>query len=171
MDTFSQAFIFTDAVSAVFDKTKIDLITFAIIFVIGIALLLISSKVGVKPIRQLLGLFSVAGILGGGICLLVLTMVYLNMVSIYRSLQTAYDQGMYQIVEGAVEVSYAQPAGCNETGDLIRIDNVEFEINYCHGAPFSYNQAIENNGVLTEGAIARVYFTEGKTILRVDIQQ
>ena len=147
------------------------MITFAIIFVIGIVMLVILPKVKNPPIRHVFSLFAVAGGLAGSLFFIVVSMIYLNFVGIYRGLQDAYDQGIYQIAEGVVRVSHVQPAGCNETGDLIQIDHVEFEINDCHGAPFGYSQTIENNGVLTDGTYVRVYYTEGKTILRVDVKR
>lgn len=134
-------------------------------------MLVVFPKVKNPLVRHLLSLFAAAGELGGSFFFIILLMVYLNMASSYRGLQAAYDQGLYRVAEGVVTVSHVQPVGCYEMGDLIEIDNMEFEVNYCHSAPFSYSQSINNNGVLTDGAYVRVYYTERKTILRVDVKQ
>lgn len=171
MDELSEVFIFTDMAPNIFGKYRSELLVSVILFVIGLVILYIFTKVRNEPVRHIPGLLAIMAGLGGGFLLIVLSMVYLNTISIYRGLQTAYDQGMYQVAEGTVSVSHVQPAGCYETGDLITIDDIKFEINYCHGAPFSYSQTINQDGVLTDGAYVRVYYTQGKTILRVDVRQ
>ena len=171
MDHFSQVFMFTETAPGILGKYTGDMIVFAIFCVAGVMMLLVSNKIGSLAVKSLLSRLSFAVILIGGTFFVILSLVYFNALDNYRALQIAYDKGMYQVAEGVVSVISVQPPGCNITGDLIEVDDVEFEVNYCHGAPFGYNRTIKNNGVLTDGANARVYYTEGKTILRVDIKK
>lgn len=171
MDGFSQVFIFTDAAPGIFGKSRGDMIIFAALLLGGIVLLSFFRRIKHPSIRHMLSLLSVASGGIGGAFFIILLLVHLNTLSNYRALQDAYNEGLYQVAEGVVNVSHVQPPGCDVTGDQIQVDGVEFEINYCHGAPFGYSQTIKNNGVLTDGANTRVYYTEGKTILRVDIKK
>lgn len=171
MDGFSQVFIFTDAAPGIFGKSRGDMFIFAALLLGGIILLFLFRKVKNPSIRHLLSLLSVASGGIGGAFFIILLLVHFNTLSNYRALQDAYNGGLYQVAEGVVSVSHVQPPGCDVTGDQIQVDGVEFEINYCHGAPFGYNQSIENNGVLTDGATVRIYYTVGKSILRVDVKQ
>ncbi len=171
MNQFSQVFIFTDRAPDIIGKIRGDMIVFATLCIAGIGMFLILNKIRHPILRSLLDRLAIAGGLIGGLFLAIFSLIYLNTLSNYRALQDAYTDGIYNVAEGIVSVSHVQPPGCDLTGDLISIDDVEFEVNYCHGAPFGYNQTIKNDGVLTEGANARVYYMEGKTILRVDIKQ
>ena len=171
MDGFSRVFIFTDAAPGIFGKSRGDMIIFAALLLAGIVLMFFFRRVKNPSIRHMLSLLSVASGGIGGAFFILLLLVHFNTLSNYRALQDAYNGGLYQVAEGVVSVSHVQPPGCDIMGDQIQVDGVEFEINYCHGAPFGYSQTIKNNGVLADDAEVRVYYTEGKTILRVDVKQ
>lgn len=171
MDQFSQVFIFSDRAPDIFGKSRGDMIVFALLCIVGMGMLLIVNKIRNPVIRSLLDRFAIASGLIGGFFFVIFLLVHLNTLSNYRAMQSAYNNGIYMVAEGTVSVSHVQPPGCNITGDIIIIDGVEFDVNYCHGAPFGYNQTIKNNGMLTDGTSARVFYTEGKTILRVDVKQ
>lgn len=171
MDGFSQVFIFTDTAPDVLGKSRGDMAIFALLFASSIVLLALFNRIRNPAIRLLLGQLAVGGLLIGGLFSVIVLVVYLNTLADFRALQNAYAVRLYSVAEGVVSVSHVQPPGCDVTGDQIQVDGVEFEINYCHGAPFGYNRTIKNNGVLTDGAEVRVYYTDGKTILRVDVKQ
>lgn len=79
-------------------------------------------------------------------------------------LQNAYDSKQYQITEGLVQVARSQ----GKT-DNIQVGNIPLEINY-YVSLCAYKQNIMHGGFLTEGAYARVYYIDYKTILRIDIK-
>ena len=85
-----------------------------------------------------------------------------NLVSTYR-------ENKCDIIEGVVHVLHEQPHTGHTKGDIVRIGNVEFEVNAWRNTP-AYSLTIAFGGVLKDGVFARVYHDEGK-ILRVDIRK
>ena len=81
----------------------------------------------------------------------------------------AYGDGKYQITEGVVHVVHEQPKTGHTKGDIIKIDDKTFEINF-YGGTSAYSQTIAHGGVLREGVYARLYHYKGK-IIRVDIRK
>lgn len=86
----------------------------------------------------------------------------------YLNFSTIYNNKQYNLAEGTVSVLHTQPATGHDAGDIVRIDGVEFEINYFH-LTLGYNKTIAHGGLLQEGVYARVYYHNG-AILRVDLR-
>ncbi|CAG0973664.1 hypothetical protein ANAEL_01321 [Anaerolineales bacterium] len=93
----------------------------------------------------------------------------------YTELKTIYDNRQYEIVEGVVHVIHLEPEGGHDSGDIIEINKVEFELS-CYHDTLGYNKTIVYGGVLTEGTFARVFYYQsadpsarGRIILRIDL--
>jgi hypothetical protein len=93
---------------------------------------------------------------------------YLSESRAYHKLVDVYNSRQYAIAEGPVQVLHTQPTSGHARGDLIRINETEFEIDYFDVTP-GYKTTIRHGGWLTEGIYARVYYYQG-TILRVDLK-
>ena len=93
----------------------------------------------------------------------------------YTQLKTIYENQEYKIIEGIVHVLHLEPEGGHDSGDIIQINEIEFELSCFHNT-LGYNKTIVYGGVLTEGTFARVYYyqAEGQSsrdaiILRIDL--
>lgn len=75
--------------------------------------------------------------------------------------------GGAEVVSGPVEVLREGSAGGHDSGDLVRVDGVEFQINSFTVQP-GYSKIIAHGGYLREGVNVRIHFV-GKTIVRVEI--
>lgn len=87
-------------------------------------------------------------------------------------LKSQYDAGQYQIAQGSVHVLHTQPAGGHEKGDVLVVGTAgpgPLEVNYFTDT-CAYKTTIAYNGVLTENAYARVYYTDMGEILRIDLR-
>lgn len=84
-------------------------------------------------------------------------------------LANAYQQKQYQVVEGPVQVLHQQPPTGHSKGDVIRVNEKEFEVNYFYATP-AYHDTIAHKGALNAGTYARIYYYGGE-ILRVDIRK
>lgn len=87
---------------------------------------------------------------------LLLVYSFINQFSVYLTL-AAND---YEISTGIVEVLRTQPQGGHAAGDLIRVGNKEFEIDYFAVTP-CYNKTISNGGALTTGKHVTLYSNSG----------
>jgi hypothetical protein len=94
----------------------------------------------------------------------------------YARLQEIYATKQYSIAEGIVHVLHVQPGGGHDRGDIIQINGTELEVD-AFLVTFGYSKSITHGGVLTDGAYARVYYTDdgkgnpwSRTILRVDVK-
>lgn len=102
---------------------------------------------------------------------------YLYSKNKYTRLQNVYDSQQYKITEGIVHVLHTQPAGGHDIGDIIRVGDVEFEIN-AFAIAFGYTRTLAHGGALTEGTYVRIYYDyddsaeyDKITILRVDVKK
>ena len=75
---------------------------------------------------------------------------------VYQEYQDIFQNHQYQVVEGPVKVLHVFPLGGHDTGDIIVVDNVEFEIRPYSNA-FFYDKTIVYGGILTNGRYARIY--------------
>ena len=86
-----------------------------------------------------------------------------------NGLVSAYRNGQYQVVEGQVQVLHEQPATGHTKGDIITVNEKQFEVNYFYDTP-AYRNTLAHGGVLGGGVYARFYYYNGE-ILRVDIRK
>ena len=86
-----------------------------------------------------------------------------------NNLVTAYQEGQYQVVEGQVQVLHQQPVTGHTKGDIITVNEKQFEVNYFYATP-AYRNTLAHGGVLGSGVYARLYYHNGE-ILRVDIRK
>jgi hypothetical protein len=84
-------------------------------------------------------------------------------------LQSIYDAHQFRITEGIVQVLHTEAAGGHDKGDIITVGNVEFDVSY-YVSTCAYKQSIAHGGALTEGTDARIYYTDYRTILRIDVK-
>ncbi len=87
---------------------------------------------------------------------------------LYQQYQQVFQSQQYQVVEGSVKVLHVFPPGGHDAGDIIVINEVEFEIRPIHNA-FSYDKPIVEGGILTDGRYARIYYYEDR-ILAIDLK-
>jgi hypothetical protein len=94
---------------------------------------------------------------------------------VYAQLTRVYQNKEYKIVEGRVSVLHEEPEGGHDSGDIIKIDGIAFELS-CFRTTFGYNKTIVYGGVLTEGTFARVFYYQtedqsnrSRIILRIDL--
>lgn len=80
-----------------------------------------------------------------------------------RALRT----GACNVVEGVVVVHHQQPATGHDAGDLVRVGNVEFRVNY-YKASAGYNRTLAHGGVLADGVRVRLHHLDG-SILKVEV--
>jgi hypothetical protein len=90
-------------------------------------------------------------------------------VSNCAHLQNVYNSKQYRITEGIVHVLHTESAGGHDKGDMIAVGNVKFEVSY-YVSTCAYKQSIAHGGALTEGTDARIYYTDYRTILRIDVK-
>lgn len=86
----------------------------------------------------------------------------------YQEYQTIFQYQQYQIVEGPVKVLHRYPPGGHDAGDIIVIDDLEFEISPYLNALF-YDKPIVDGGILTPNRQVRVYYYDDK-ILAIDLK-
>lgn len=94
--------------------------------------------------------------------------VILSMHRRADALYEDYQMQRYEMVEGTVEVIRTQPAEGHAPGDLVRIGDKEFVVNFFLSTP-AYRWTLSHGGDLKDGVYARVFHTNGN-ILRVDIK-
>lgn len=107
------------------------------------------------------------GIVIGSIILFGASTIFIRSIIQSNRLVSAYKRGEYEVAKGIVHVLHKQPAGGHDKGDIFRIGDDEFVINYFRFTP-GYNLTIANGGVLKDGVYAKVYHQKG-TIMRIDI--
>lgn len=87
---------------------------------------------------------------------------------VYQEYQDIFQNHQYQVVEGPVKVLHVFPPGGHDAGDIIVVDNIEFEIRPYSDALF-YDKPIVNGGILTNGRYVRIYYYEDR-ILAIDLK-
>jgi hypothetical protein len=108
--------------------------------------------------------FEVAcGVVGLLLCSVILTLSAIRTAS---ALHVYWGQ-TYNVSEGMVTVLHEQAREGHDEGDIIRVGNDQFEINYFRYTP-GYKRTIARGGVLRQGVYARVFHYKG-TVLRIDI--
>ena len=75
------------------------------------------------------------GIVVGSILLFFSMALFWSGIVQTNKLVSAYEHGEYNIVEGIVHVLHMQPAGGHDKGDILRIGNDEFVIDYFRFTP------------------------------------
>jgi hypothetical protein len=93
----------------------------------------------------------------------------ISATSTYITLYQEYTTHRYDVVEGSVHVQEIQPAGGHAPGDRIHVGTVSFEVDQWANSP-GYHRSIAHGGILTEGAIVRIWYSNN-TILRIDTRQ
>lgn len=77
----------------------------------------------------------------------------------FSELNKIYNEGNYSVVEGNVVVLHEQPYGGHARGDVIVVNDIEFEFSY-FSETFGYNQTISHDGILTNGKLVRLTYCE-----------
>jgi len=80
-----------------------------------------------------------------------------------------YTKGRYEIIEGRVQVLRKQHFHGHSPGDLIKINDSQFVIDYFTIGP-EYKKTISRGGALRDGVFARIYHYKGD-ILRIDLKK
>jgi hypothetical protein len=81
----------------------------------------------------------------------------------YTELQNIYNTASYSTAEGIIHVVNEQPSTGHARGDVIIVEDVEFEFNY-FSESFGYHQTISHDGVLQEGVRVRLTYCERPAI-------
>jgi hypothetical protein len=177
-DGFTTVFMLADNALLAF-KTYQENLIFRVVLLLAIgiigllyagALLIYSLIFKLKPKRAI----SIVG--GAGIIMFVgigglniLNATDARQVGNCAHLQTLYDARQYQITEGTVHVLSVQAEGGHGKVDNVNVGNVSFEVDYFL-ATCAYKQSITHGGTLTEGTYARIYYSDYRTILRIDVK-
>ena len=98
---------------------------------------------------------------------LVHIVIYVTAFVRANSLAAVYDSGRCRVAEGRVEVLYEQREQGHDDGDLIRVADEVFEVDYFGGSG-GYRRTIAHGGALRERVYVRIHHHEGK-ILRLDV--
>lgn len=85
----------------------------------------------------------------------------------YSELNKIYNDGTYSVVEGSVLVLHEQPYGGHARGDVIVVDNIEFEFSY-FSESFGYHQTISRGGILKQDAVVRLAYSERPAVIGTD---
>lgn len=107
------------------------------------------------------------GIVVGSILLISYSAIFIQSIVQTKMIVSAYEHGEYKVAEGVVHVLHKQPSGGHDKGDILRIGNNEFEIDYFQFTP-GYDLTIAHGGALKDGVFARVYHQKD-IIMRIDI--
>ena len=78
-----------------------------------------------------------------------------------------YEQKQFEIAEGKVTVLRTQQKSGHQEGDLVKVGNKEFVIDFFRTTS-AYKLTIAHGGHLKEGTYARIYHV-GNKILRIDL--
>jgi hypothetical protein len=172
MNNFIEVFVFTQFENAILPIRFFQIPIGIVIFIVGISLFRkVKREQGCVPeiLKAVFLLFW--AIIWVGIHGLLLGM----QVVTYLELLNIYNNHLYSVVEGKVQVIHEQPSGGHDRGDLIIVGDKEFEFSYFEES-FGYHQTISNGGVLKEGVYARLTYCENPSpyetnnvILRVEI--
>jgi hypothetical protein len=164
-------FIFTDKAQKLLGEAKGNLYFDVFLVLVSIAFLLYGIYMKTRDKKR-----SIALVIIVGLCFLIFSVSWSNnenqhyryLSNQYSELTSIYKNQEYKIAEGYIEVLHKEPEGGHDTGDIIRIDGVEFELSCFHNT-FGYNRTIVFGGVLTEGAFATVYYYQPETLSSRDM--
>ncbi|HQX17039.1 MAG TPA: hypothetical protein PLA27_11500 [Anaerolineales bacterium] len=153
-------FIFTDKAQKLFGEAKGNLYFDVFLVIASFGFLLYAIYIRTHDKNRSIARYIITGLL-----FLTFSVSWFNdenqryryLSNQYSELTSAYRNREYKIVEGYVEVLHKEPEGGHDTGDVIRINGVEFELSCFHNT-FGYNKTIVFGGVLNEGVFATVYY-------------
>lgn len=183
MDDFTTAFLFINTGNQQLDYYQRATQSYLLLAVIGVALFLCSIIVGLIR-KKFQTLHYNLMVLGVFLMVVGLNTAKVNfqdhkaVVTEYAQLLNIYDGHQYKTAEGIVQVLHTQRYEGHDNGDVIKVGNTEFNINY-YVRTIGYHDTLAHGGVLTEGSYARIYYYESKsengyagyvTILRVDLK-
>lgn len=84
-----------------------------------------------------------------------------------EQLVALYETNAYESVEGVVQVLHEQPRSGHDQGDIVKIGEQQFEINY-YRKTHAYRTTLAHGGVLRDGVTARVGYVNDE-ILAIEI--
>jgi len=180
MSDWITTFILTDKSQIIINELQRDLKSDAVVIVICITYLLyvVVAKIRKKdyfdrklvPISLLILALGVSWLFQDYKALQYFQNEYTKLVNIYEN------QG-YKTTEGVVRVQHMEPVTGHTAGDIILVNSVMFEFR-CASGTLGYNEIIAFGGVLTEGAMAKIYYYQSGTefpdqnlILRIDLME
>lgn len=82
----------------------------------------------------------------------------------YNELKNIYYTNNYKIVEGKINLIHEQPKSGHTKGDIIKINNILFEIDSSSSGTFSYGKTISNNGLLQKDVYVKIYYIPYKEL-------
>lgn len=139
-----------------FDQVKV----FLIFSILGPALLMYGYKNKNYPKRHFMMFWGGTASITAPFILLVITINHISTYMLFKSNE-------FDVVSGEVEVLRTQPKEGHAPGDLIKIGDKKFEVNYYINSP-CYHKTISNGGALKAGQIVNLYVSD-KCILKVEI--
>jgi hypothetical protein len=171
-------FVFTDKAQRLLGEAQGNVIFDIVIVIVCIAFLVYTAFVKYRKEKSVIA----GSALGVIVFLFFFSSWFMNEIgqqqylrNKYSEATTIYQNREYKIVEGIVSVLHMEPEGGHDSGDIIKINDVEFEFR-CASDTFGYNKTIVYGGVLTEGTFARVFYyqeedqsSRGRIILRIDL--
>lgn len=80
-----------------------------------------------------------------------------------ESLVNSYMGNEYESVEGNVQVLHKQPHNGHDRGDIVKIGDQEFEINY-YRKTAAYRITLAHGGLLKDGITARVSYIDDQIV-------
>lgn len=161
MNNLTTVFVFTDNL---FWVASVDL------YFLGLVSFALSGLLKKKTEEQDFVLYLLGQVLGWlGVVVVGLMAVFMAKADYedYFEAKAIYDNQRYSVVEGTVALLHSQPFDGHDKGDIVRVNDVEFEINgFRH--TLAYHQTVSHWGVLQQGVYAKIYYYDN-WILRIDI--
>jgi hypothetical protein len=190
MDNFTTVFVFSATTDKVLGDFKNQISTGVANFIFGLMGLLVVAVIFAKFFKNSKSKRTLSFIKWylflacGGLILwsIVWTNIHFSLYTHYKSeyarLQAEFNSQQYRVAEGIVHVLHAQAVSGHDQGDIIKIGDVELEVD-AYVTTFGYKTTIAHGGALTEGTYARVFYDYNPTvseafqytILEVDIRK
>ena len=164
---FLTVFVLTENASPAYSRYHIMSLVALSVLVVGIAGL---AYVGVplvfkrKTKRASYIIYSAALIFVGVAALNIVNNTDGYLVKDCARLQSLYDSQEYRLAEGAVHVLQS-----DRKRDKISVDGTVFDVDYFLET-CGYKASVANGGILAEGVYAKVYYSNDRTILRIDVK-
>ena len=183
MNDFTTVFLFTEYFKSL--NITAFLILFLVVLVLGLLLFRSSKGLLYSTPRDAYSFRSETNlILGIMFALIIVTIILFFLLGplikqrACAPLQAKYDTQQYKITEGVVHVLHFQPSSGHDDGDIVKIGNVELEVDFFVES-CGYTTTLSHGGVLAEGTYAKVFYdyeaTQSEpfqyTILRIDIRK
>lgn len=167
VNEFNTVFEISRSLSEVESKALSRLVIVSVLLFLGVIGVVVRLLLK-RPLWHRTGFTALSLLLLGLISVPITVLFWLGARAQHRALCEVYEAKEYRVVEGTVQVLRTQPADGHAPGDLVRIGDRKFEIDY-YNSTDAYKQTVAHGGYLCNGAYVRIFYW-GNRILRVDVK-